>query len=409
MTQPAVAAQGVGTAAAAPRAGVLLMAVLLCSAPFMALIFTAVGPVLPALMQHFASWGDAALLAQLLMTIPSIGIIVAGAPMGWLVERLGGVAVLRLNLLVYALAGAAGLFLENLPLFFASRLILGVAASGIATAALALVGEYFEADGRSRVLSYQTAAGSAAGFISVLAAGALAEVYGWRVAFALYLMGLVLLVCAMVALPPRHLKARSAGAESNAAQGDSGLAALRPLWGIFLLIIVVFIGVFMGAVQMAFLLAADGVTSPAVQSWVMASGAVANSVGALSYGWIRPRFGMRLTFALSLLAMGTGHIVLGLPGDVPLKVFGAALAALGSGCIGPYLGNLLLDRAAPAVRGRAAGLLFSATFVGDFLNPLAVTPLRLAFGIHGAFIGIGSLFVAGALWVLLRRRSRDDA
>ena len=108
-------------------------------------------------------------------------------------------------------------------------------------------------------------------------------------------------------------------------------------------------------------------------------------------------------------AGGAGHIVLGLPGDVPFKVFGAALAALGSGCVGPYLGNLLLDRAAPAVRGRAAGLLFSATFVGDFLNPLAVTPLRLAFGIHGAFIGIGSMAVAGALWVMLRARSHSDA
>jgi hypothetical protein len=43
------------------------------------------------------------------------------------------------------------------------------------------------------------------------------------------------------------------------------------------------------------------------------------------------------------------------------------------------------------------------TFVGDFLNPLAVAPLRYAFGIHGAFVVVGCLCAAGALFVALRR------
>ena len=78
------------------------------------------------------------------------------------------------------------------------------------------------------------------------------------------------------------------------------------------------------------------------------------------------------------------------------------LSSLGAGCVGPYVGNLLLDRAEPAVRARAAGLLYSATFVGDFLNPLAMLPLRQAFGIHMAFVIVGAVCAAGAVWAALR-------
>jgi len=194
-----------------------------------------------------------------------------------------------------------------------------------------------------------------------------------------------------------------ASVQAGSIQANAARGSLKHLWPVFLLIVVIFIAVFMNAVQVSFLLAEDGVTSPSVQSWILASSAIANSVGAISYGWLRQRLGPRWTFALCLMAMAAGYATLGLSSGVAFKVLGTVVASLGAGCVGPYVGNLLLDRAAPEVRERAAGFMYSATFVGDFLNPLAVAPLRYAFGIHGAFVVVGCLCAAGALFVALRR------
>ena len=379
------------------------MLVLLCSNPFMGLMFTAVGPVLPSIMKQFGAAGDGALNAQLIMTIPGIGIILAGAPIGWLTQRYGAARLVRWALLAFAVSGAAGMFIDNFIAFLAARFVLGVSASAVATSTLALVGERFEDEQRARVLSYQAAAGAAFGFVSLLLSGAMAEAWGWRAPFALYLVAVLVWACAIAALPVRKLVRPGEAAQASAVTAPAK-GSLRPLWPVFLLIVVIFIAVFMNAVQVSFLLAADGVTSPSVQSWILASSAIANSLGAISYGWLRPRLGGRWTFALCLIAMGAGYATLGLSGGVAFKVVGTVIASLGAGCVGPYVGNLLLDRAAPEVRERAAGLLYSATFVGDFLNPIAVTPLRYAFGIHGAFVVVGCLCVAGALVVALRRK-----
>lgn len=390
----------------ARRGGLLLTLVLLSGAPAMAMMFTVLGPVLPGLMQHFAAWGDGALIAQLVMTIPSIGLVIGGAPNGWLVERFGGATVLKGSLLVYGLCGAAGWVLDGLPAFLVTRFIVGFTASGIATAALALVGEHFEADARSRVLSYQTAAGAAAGLVSLLVAGALGQAFGWRSVFALYLVAWPVLACACFVLPRR--RAPAAGAAPVRAAGG-GLAGLWPLWHLYLLIIVVFIAVFMSAVQMSFLMAAEGITAPVVQSWILAVGSVGNIAGALAYGRLQRALPGARVFAFALLLLGSGLLLVGGVHGVVAKVVGSALGAAGAGAVGPYLAMLLLDRAAPAVRGRAAGLMYSATFVGDFLNPLAVTPLRLAFGIHAAFVLVGLACLGGAVAALLGGRRRGTA
>jgi dipeptide/tripeptide permease len=64
---------------------------------------------------------------------------------------------------------------------------------------------------------------------------------------------------------------------------------------------------------------------------------------------------------------------------------------------------MLLQRAAPEVRGRAAGFMYSAVFLGDFINPLVITPLRTGLGIHHAFLVVAGVLAMGAVVVMLRR------
>jgi 3-oxosteroid 1-dehydrogenase len=54
--------------------------------------------------------------------------------------------------------------------------------------------------------------------------------------------------------------------------------------------------------------------------------------------------------------------------------------------------------------------MYTAIYLGDFANPLIMSPVRAWLGIHGAFLAVSAVLAAGAAWaatrhVLVRRPS----
>jgi MFS family permease len=125
--------------AAQTRIGAAALAVLLASSPCSALMYTAIAPILPQLAAHLGG-GDGALYAQLIMTMPSIGLMVGGPVIGWGAELIGPRPVLIAALAIYAVAGSAGLYLDGVGALLASRLLLGLAVAGIGTSSLSVRG-----------------------------------------------------------------------------------------------------------------------------------------------------------------------------------------------------------------------------------------------------------------------------
>ena len=64
-----------------------------------------------------------------------------------------------------------------------------------------------------------------------------------------------------------------------------------------------------------------------------------------------------------------------------------------------------MDRAPLAIRGRAMGLLFSAQFLGPFLNSAIVAPAIGAYGLRNILAIIASLIAVGVVLTILRARS----
>jgi MFS family permease len=64
-----------------------------------------------------------------------------------------------------------------------------------------------------------------------------------------------------------------------------------------------------------------------------------------------------------------------------------------------------MDKAPLPVRGRAMGLLFSAQFLGPFLNSIIIAPAISAYGLRNILAVIASLIAVGVVLVILRARS----
>ena len=380
--------------AAPVRIGVAALAVLLASSPCSALMYTAIAPILPQLATHLG--GGGALYAQLIMSMPSIGLIVGGPLIGWGGERVGPRPVLIAGLAIYAVAGSAGLYLDGVADLLLSRLVLGLAVASIGTSSLIILGQYLSGARRSRLIGYQIAFGCGVGLTSTLAAGSAAEVGGWRAPFAFYLVAVVLLAMAVVVLPKGDRLVIVAAGEASAP---------RRLWRLYLSAVPLYAVVFVTSAQGAFVLAANGVTRPAAQASIIALASLFNGVGAWNYGRLRGRLGPQWTFRSCLLLLTAGMLILGASHGRLTAGFGCALAGLGSGLVVPYLINRVLDEAPANARGRAVGLLYTAQHLGFFLNPILFAPLIALCGIHAAVMLVGVALMLSVGTLTLRARS----
>lgn len=376
----------------------MTVAVMLSGGLMMALVVSAMAPISHEAALYFAKSGDGDLVAQMIVTVPSIGIIVGGPLCGWIIERVGPKRFLLAILAVFGISGSAGLYLDSAVGLMVTRFILGLATAGAMTAMITSITEYFSPEARARILGYQSATGAFAGVTTIKLAGYLGDIGGWRLPFALYLLALPVLLLGIRYLPASQPRTR----EKRVKNAGGSIAGL---WPIYLLIIPMFIAVYMPNIQVSFLLRDDGITRPGVQSDVILTGAFMVGVTALFYGRIRPRVSSAQILLACFVLQGIGLVVMGLAHDALLTAAGCGILGIGTGISNPLISDLIVARASPEIRSRAIGASYTARYAGDFLNPLIMLPLGRAMGLHAGFVLVGATFLAGVVIAAIYRQT----
>lgn len=371
--------------------------VLISASAFTLLPMSAIAPLLSTIAANLGGGGDGALKAQSIITLFGIGMMVGGPVSGWLGDRIGVRRMLLTMLLVYGVAGSAGLYLADLTALLASRVVLGMAAAGIASASYVLIAARYDDRRRARMLGYQMVVISIVGVVSLLVAGLLARDIGWRAPFGIYLVAFAAFGAACFATlpePSRRPKAQLDGATA---------AALWKLWPLYLMLVPLYIATRMFTLQLSFVLAGDGIASPVTQSRIMTALLATTFISGVAYGRLHERLGSRWTLVLILTVMAASDILLGVTRGIGPTIAACMLAGLAGAAIVPYVIGAVLDRAAPEVQGRAVGFMYTAMFIGDFANPLVINPLRAAVGNHGAFTVVGVALLGAAAICAFRK------
>lgn len=149
---------------------------LLMAASLTVMAAATISPALPGLEQQFRNSPYAAYLIRALVPAPSLTVVFTAALCGMAVDRVGRKPVLIAGIVLFALAGSAGLVLQNLQQLLASRLILGLALAMIMTAQSALVADYYAGAALHRMTGAQVAARNFGGFAFITLAGGLASI-----------------------------------------------------------------------------------------------------------------------------------------------------------------------------------------------------------------------------------------
>ena len=365
------------------------------------LVVAAMSPVAHEAAIYFANSGDGDLVAQMIVTVPSIGVILGGPLSGWIIPRTGTKNFMLAMLGVFGIAGSAGLYLESAIFLMVSRFILGLATAGIVTSMITMISEHFTAELRSRIFGFQSATGAAAGVLTIFIAGQIGQTYGWRAPFALYLLALAVLVLGVFFLPKTAPMARPAGQ----AKVPADWKQLVAMWPLYLLILPMFLAVYMPNIQVSFLLRDDGIVGPSVQSYVILTGAFVVAISALCYGRVSRRFSGAQILMACFIFQGLGITLMGLSHSAVPIALGCGILGIGTGIANPLISDLLVARTTPDMRSRAIGLSYTARYSGDFINPLVMRPLAIASSLHHAFLIVGGLFLVGVVIAVLWRQS----
>jgi MFS family permease len=262
-----------------------------------------IAPALPQINQIFESVRGAEVLSKLLMTLPALTIAFVAPVAGRIVDRRGRLPVLIFSLILYAVAGTSGLWLNTLPSILVGRLFLGLGVAGIMTTATTLIGDYFQGEDRSAFMGFQGAFIGIGGMVFITTSGYLADVH-WRLPFVIYGFSLVVLLMASLFLYEPDVEKEKPGAPGSRDY------PVRTVW-------IIFISGFLGLsyfyiipVQIPFFVQGFDGVSNAMSGWAISTLTISSAIAALFYKNMRRRFSFPTIYGISFLIMASGYLLL---------------------------------------------------------------------------------------------------
>ncbi|WP_199093391.1 MFS transporter [Bosea sp. ASV33] len=379
-----------------PRAIALLVAASLTT-----MANATISPALPGIERLFTEDPNAALLTRLLVPAPSLGVALFAPLAGFAADRIGRRLMLLAGVVLFVMAGCAGLILPDLPSIFASRLVLGIAVALIMTAQTALVGDYFTGDDRNTLTGLQISARNFGGLVFISLAGWVAALSP-RLPFAIYgLAAFALPLIWLAIVEPPRISALAGAASAKGQEGHASwrslLAALVLLQGLTNMIF------FLMPTQISFFLEARGYESAVMTGTVLGLLMISGGGCALLYRRIQRSIGSAGIFAAGYGAMALGFLLLSGAASTPPLLAAALLIGAGYALVSPSFVAMALDLAPRRSRGLAGGILTASIFIGQFCSPLASTPLIAAYGYGALFRDTACLLGIMALAAVLAR------
>lgn len=355
---------------------VTLISLLLASA-LTVMAAATLGPALPQIEQAFAGTPHVGLLTRLVLTVTAIFIVIGSPLAGMIVDRYGRKNLLLIALLLYALAGTSGLYLNSLPMLLVGRAFLGLAVACVLTASITLIADLYVGPERTKALARQSAFLGAGGVVLLLIGGSLAEIR-WRLPFSVYFASLLVFVLVW-RFVPEPARPSSFGTDAPDAKWPVGMVSL-----IVLLVFISQVAFYFWPVQLPFYLAERFDAGAAAAGLAVAVSSGAGAIASIFYRHVRARLSDLAVVALAYGLMGTANLLLSQAGSYPAVLAVMIVGGAGVGLMFPTASNWMTNTVPDALRGRSVGLVSAAIFSGHFVSPFISQPIMEQVGFaHG--------------------------
>lgn len=333
------------------------------------------------------------LLARLMVTLPSLVIAISSPFLGHLIHKGSILKSATLALLLFGIAGSAGLYLDGIYALLTSRLFLGIAIGAIMIISTTLVGFYFKGQTRHQFMGLQSAFISIGGIVFITSGGVLSDI-DWRYPFGIYLIGVLVLpfVVANINEP------------NNSLQDEKEVVLDGSLFFVYFLAFVLMLVFYTLPTQMPFLMMNHFGASGTLTGLIISAAMASNALGALSFAKLKKHYTYSSIYLMGLFILALGFMAIGNINNVLLFFVTSPIMGFGGGLLMTATTAWMLDLTPQAKRTKASGYLTSAIFTGQFFSPIVFHPFVLYLGLQSFFITLGAMLLLVALSVSLYRK-----
>jgi MFS family permease len=345
-----------------------------------------ISPALPQMALAFADLENAEFLVKLVLTLPALMIAIFAPVTGSLIDKYGRLRILWLSLILYAISGAGGYFLNNLYHILLSRAVLGMSVGMSMTIVITLIADYFEGMERQKFVGIQIAFMSLGGILFIGLGGILAD-FGWRYPFLIYLSSLIVLPLSIMYLHEPAVTGKTS-------QINHKIRSPKILWLLLINTMCMWIIFFLIPVQIPFHLKAIGVGKNSLIGLAIAMSTAFSAISSFSYSRIKGRYSFLSVFSMGYLLMAAGFICISVSTTYGLVVVAMMLSGLGMGMMIPNTNMWVMKIVPVEIRGKEIGKLTTFWFFGQFLSPIIIFPVLSTLSLSSTFmLASGILFI----------------
>jgi MFS family permease len=320
------------------------------------------------------------------LTIPALMIAIFSPITGRLIDKYGRLKILWAALIVYAISGSSGYFLNNIYHILISRAILGMSVGMSMTIVITLIADYFIGQERQKFVGIQIAFMSLGGILFIGLGGVLTDI-GWRHPFLIYLFALLVLPLSIMFLEEPKLTQMT---KSEVA----GIKAPTIIWLLFFNTMLMWIIFFLIPVQIPFHLKAIGIEKNALVGAAIAMSTLFSAISSFSFNKIKGRLSFLAIFSIGYSLMAAGYACIALSESYILVVIAMMLSGLGMGMMIPNTNMWVMKIAPPEIRGKEIGKLTTFWFLGQFLSPIIIFPVLSILPLTSTFMAMAGLLLA---------------
>lgn len=179
----------------------LIFKVALLSSTFLITGASATSVLLPSLTKAFPEISKAEI--QSFFSITALPQFLALLLAGFLASKFGKRNIILFGALLWTISGLLPMTLDNFPAILISRIFLGVSLGLIQPIGTSMIADFYTGDQRAALMGIQSAIIGISGTVLTYAIGILLTI-GWRYAFLIYLVGLIVFLLTLLFLP-RHI------------------------------------------------------------------------------------------------------------------------------------------------------------------------------------------------------------
>ncbi|MEF8879256.1 MAG: MFS transporter [Candidatus Thermoplasmatota archaeon] len=371
----------------------LILWLLLASSTLTVMAGSIIGPVVRDIGLGL---GVGASAAGLIITMHGVFVFMLSPAAGSLVDKIGSKTPYVIGLILYGIAGGAGVFINSYYLLLFSRALLGVAVALIFTSVTVIILNLYHGKEKDKAMGFRGSANSMGAAIWPLIGGFLGTI-SWHLTFSVYLVAIPLGVLSLRYMPEVHRER----VEANKETVFSVFKKKPVLIAIYVLMLLTNILLYVNVVYLPQILDDIGIQTTFQVGLLLSLMGLSAAVTASRYDKIKKRLYYQKIIPATMLLWTTGFSLIFFFNSLWSTVLSVVLFGVGLGMMLPTVMLWIGDVVSSSFLGRFSSYLSTFGFLGQFLSPILFAPIFELFGLQEIFLAASITTLFGLFLSLL--------